>query len=192
MRLVVGLQNPGSSYEGTRHNVGAEVVAAFASANGAALKKARRFIKADVAELHLAGHRCAAAVTRTFMNESGSAVQPLARYYGVAPGDLLVVHDDIDLPFAKLRVALGSGSGGNNGIRSTIRSLGTPDFWRLKFGVGRPPGRMDPADFVLRRFSTIERPKVEDAIIRAVRVVERFVEEGGDAARQLAGESNVE
>lgn len=192
MRLVVGLQNPGSSYEGTRHNVGAEVVGSFVASHGASFKKARRSIRADVAEFHVSGHRCAAAVPRTFMNESGSAVQPLARYYDVDPNGLLVVHDDIDLPFAKLRVSIGSGSGGNNGIRSTIRSLGTQDFWRLKFGVGRPPGRMDPADFVLRRFSTIERPQVEDAIIRAARVVERFIEEGGDAARQLAGESNVE
>lgn len=192
MRLVVGLQNPGSSYEGTRHNVGAEVVAAFASANGAALKKARRFIKADVAELHLAGHRCAAAVTRTFMNESGSAVQPLARYYGVAPGDLLVVHDDIDLPFGRIRVQYGRGAGGNNGVRSVIASLDSQDFWRLKIGVGRPPGRKDPADYVLERFAKKERAEIEIAVAQSVDVVSEFIHRGGEAARALAGVANAE
>ena len=90
----------------------------------------------------------------TFMNESGQAVAPLVRYFDAEPDELLVLHDDIDLPFGKIRLQFGRGSGGNNGARSVIHSLGTKEFWRLKCGVGRPPGRMDPARFVLRRFTS--------------------------------------
>ena len=123
MRLVVGLRNPGSRYEGTRHNIGAEVVDRFAREHDASFKKARRPIRADVAELHVGASRAVLAVPRTFMNESGQAVAPLARYYRVLPEDLLIIHDDIDLPFAKLRAQLGRGAGGNNGVSSVIRSF---------------------------------------------------------------------
>jgi len=191
MRLIVGLRNPGSSYEGTRHNVGAEVVGRVAADNDAVFKRAKRPIRADVAEFHLDGERVILALPRTFMNESGQAVAPLLRYYRVDPVDTLVVHDDIDLPFCKLRVVMGGGDGGNNGMRSIIASLRTKDFWRLKIGVGRPPGRMDPADFVLRRFSKVERPNVEKAVIRAEDVVAVFAAEDGEAARRFAGESNT-
>lgn len=153
-------------------------------------KKARQGIRAEVAEVRVAGVRTLVALPRTYMNESGQAVAPLVRYYGVDLDDLLVVHDDIDLPFVKLRVQQGGGHGGNNGVRSTVRSLGGPDFWRLKFGVGRPPGSMDPADFVLRRFATVEREAVRVGVEVAADVVELFVSEGGDVARQKAGELN--
>lgn len=126
----------------------------------------------------------------TFMNEAGQAVAPLVRYYASGLDDLLVVQDDIDLPFAKLRVVYDSGSGGNNGIRSIIRSVGDSAFWRLKCGLGRPPGKMDPADFVLRRFASFERDTAAVMVQLAADVVERFVIEGGDAARQYAGELN--
>ena len=131
------------------------------------------------------------AVPRTFMNESGQAVAPLMRYYDVAPADLIVVHDDIDLPFAKLRVQPDRGAGGNNGVASIIRSLGTQEFWRLKCGVGRPPGRMDPADFVLRPFAGAEREEAALMVQRAADLLEVFAAEGGDAARQRAGEMNA-
>ena len=132
------------------------------------------------------------AIPRTFMNEAGQAVAPLLRYYG--DGDmsrLLVVHDDIDLPFAKLRVVHDSGPGVNNGVRSIIRSLGGQAFWRLKCGVGRPPGRMDPADYVLRRFCVKERPDAELMAQLAADVAEWFVTVGGEEARQRAGELNT-
>lgn len=131
------------------------------------------------------------AVPRTFMNESGQAVAPLVRYFKTPPDQLLVIHDDIDLPFAKLRVQQGRSAGGNNGVRSIIGSLRTQDFWRLKCGVGRPPGRQDPADFVLRPFAAQERPEVDLMVQLAADVVEIFVTAGGDAARQRAGELNA-
>lgn len=192
MRLVVGLRNPGPDYEGTRHNVGAEVVGSIAAGHGASLKRAKRTIRADVAELHIGGVGAVLAVPRTFMNESGQVVVPLLRYFGADPEQLLVVHDDIDMPFSKLRVSVGRGPGGHNGIRSIIGSLGTDAFWRLKVGVGRPPADQDPADFVLRRFSKVEQPLIDQAIVRAADIVERFVVDGGDVARRLAGESNTD
>lgn len=122
------------------------------------------------------------------MNESGQAVAPLLRYYKVAPENMLVIHDDIDLPFAKLRVQFDSSSGGNNGVESIIGSVRSREFWRLKCGVGRPPGRMDPADFVLRKFAVAEREEAELMKHRAGELVELFVASGGEAARQRAGE----
>lgn len=150
-------------------------------------KRARRTIRAEVSETHIGGVRIVLAKPTTFMNESGQAVAPLLRYFDVAPGDLLVVHDDIDLPLARLRLQFDRGPGGNNGAGSVIRSLGTQEFWRLKCGVGRPPGRMDPADFVLRRFTTAEQPEIDVTVEQAADVIERFVTEGGPAAQQLTG-----
>ncbi|MEN8233741.1 MAG: aminoacyl-tRNA hydrolase [Actinomycetota bacterium] len=186
--LIVGLRNPGSRYNGTRHNVGEEVVTAVAS--GAKFKRARLGIRADVSEMRFGDDRAVLALPRTFMNECGQAIAPLARYERVEGDRLLLVHDDIDLPLGKLRVQFGGGAGGHNGIRSAVGSLDTNDFWRLKVGVGRPPDRVDPADYVLNRFAKVERSVVDDAIIRAVRVVELFAVEGGESARQAAGELN--
>ncbi|MEA3501969.1 MAG: aminoacyl-tRNA hydrolase [Actinomycetota bacterium] len=187
-RLVVGLRNPGPRYDGTRHNVGAEVV--VAAAPEAKFKRARLGIRADVAEIRSGDTRTVLALPRTFMNECGQAVAPLVRYERVDGDRLLVVHDDIDLPFGKLRVQFGGGAGGHNGIRSLVGSLDTKEFWRLKIGVGRPPDRVDPADFVLGRFAKVERSAIDDAIARAVSVLETFARDGGDAARQSAGELN--
>ncbi len=130
------------------------------------------------------------ALPMTFMNESGQAVSPLVRYYGIELDQLLVVHDDIDVPFGKLKVQWSRGHGGNNGVRSVAGSLKTPDFWRLKIGVGRPPGRVDPADFVLSRFSRSERPDADVSVYRAAEVIERFIATGGEETRQFTGELN--
>jgi len=124
------------------------------------------------------------------MNESGQAVAPIVRYYGIEADNLLVVHDDIDLPFAKIKVQLAGGHGGNNGVRSTVNSLKSPDFWRLKIGVGRPPGRMDPTDHVLSRFRSDERDDIDVSVRRAVGVIGDFISFGGGFARQSAGEMN--
>ena len=187
-KLVVGLRNPGSRYDGTRHNVGAEVVEAVSP--DLTFKRARLGIRADVASVRLGDTRSGFALPRTFMNECGQSVAPLVRYERVDGDRLLVIHDDIDLPFAKLKVQFGGGAGGHNGIRSIVNSLGTNEFWRLKVGVGRPPDRVDPADYVLNRFAKVERASVDDAVIRSLRVVEVFAADGGDAARQTAGELN--
>ena len=136
------------------------------------------------------GVRVVLAVPTRFMNESGQAVAPLVRYFRAELPQLLVVHDDIDLPFAKMRLQFDRGSGGNNGANSVIRALGSQEFWRLKCGVGRPPGRMDPADFVLRRFTRKEQPEIDLMVQWAADVVERFVVEGGEAAQQLTGGPN--
>ena len=191
MLLVVGLRNPGARYEGSRHNVGGDVVTLLGERHGATFKKARRFIRAEVAETRFGDARVILALPRTFMNESGQAVAPLFKYYKVELEAMLVVHDDIDLPFAKLRVQLGGGSGGNNGVGSVARSMGRPAFWRLKCGVGRPPGSMDPADYVLRPFHSRERENAGVMVQLAADVVEAFVSSGGEAARQRAGELNT-
>lgn len=159
----------------------------LARRHAAVFKRARRTIRAEVSEIHIGGVHTVLAKPTTFMNESGQAVAPLLRYFDVAPADLLVVHDDIDLPFARLRLQFDRSSGGNNGAGSVIRSLGTQEFWRLKCGVGRPPGRMDPADFVLRRFGTAEQPEIDVTIEQAADVVEMFIADGGPAAQQLTG-----
>ena len=187
-KLVVGLQNPGSRYAGTRHNVGGAVVESAAS--GSSFKKARLGIRADVTDVRIGDTRLVLALPRTFMNECGQSVAPLVRYERVDPDRLLIVHDDIDLPFGKIRVQFGGGAGGHNGIRSIVGSLGTKDFWRLKIGVGRPPGRVDPADYVLGRFAKVELTGVTDAVIKGTQVIETFASDGGEAARQKAGELN--
>jgi PTH1 family peptidyl-tRNA hydrolase len=191
MPVVVGLGNPGPGYAGTRHNVGAEIVAILAERRGVKLKKARLGIRADVGETRSGEAKAVLALPRTFMNESGQAVAPLVRYYRTPLDKLMVVHDDIDLPFGKLRLQFGRGAGGNNGVASVIRSLGSRDFWRLKFGVGRPPGRIDPADFVLKRFTAAERAEVDLLVQWAADALEVYLAEGPEAARQAAGEATA-
>ncbi len=188
MPLVVGLRNPGPDYDGTRHNAGGDVAAILADRHGGKWKKARLGIRAEVAEVRIGGDKVALTRNRTFMNDSGQAIAPLLRYYRTPPADVLVVHDDIDLPFGKLRVQENGGGGGHNGVASLVKSFGTKDFWRLKFGVGRPPGRMDPADFVLKRFTSTERADVEVLLQLAADVVELYLADGPEEARQRAGE----
>jgi peptidyl-tRNA hydrolase, PTH1 family len=154
------------------------------------LKRARQGIRAEVCEIALEGRRVTFALPTTFMNKSGQAIAPLVRYYGIASGNILVVYDDIDVPFARLKMQWAGGHGGNNGVRSVAGSLKSDDFWRLKLGVGRPPGRVDPADFVLGRFGASERVEIDVTIARAMDVIERFIVAGGEDARQFAGELN--
>jgi PTH1 family peptidyl-tRNA hydrolase len=145
-------------------------------------------MRAEVAEVRIGDHAVVLTLPRTFMNESGQAVAPLVKYFHVDTDRLLVVHDDIDLPLGRLRVQGGRGHGGNNGVRSVVGSLGTRDFWRLRCGVGRPPGSQDPADYVLRPFAVKEREEAALVVEHACDLAELFVAEGGEAARQRAGE----
>lgn len=154
------------------------------------LKRAPQRIRAETADVNIDGHRAVVAVPTTFMNESGQAVAPLVRYYGVELVQLLIVHDDIDVPFGKLKVQWSGGHGGNNGVRSVAGSLKSLDFWRLKIGVGRPPGRIDPADFVLSKFGSSEGPEIDVSVYRAADVIGRFISHGGEDARQFSGELN--
>lgn len=174
MRAVAGLRNPGADYQGTRHNVGFEVVERLSERAGEELSRGPSRVRGLIAQLGLGDSRTILFVPNTFMNESGDAVRSALVYHRVDPTDLLVIHDDIDLEFGRLRLQVDGGSGGHNGIRSLERSLGTNGFSRLKVGVGRPPGSMDPADYVLRPFAKSERAEVEMIVDDAVDVVETW------------------
>jgi PTH1 family peptidyl-tRNA hydrolase len=171
-RAVIGLRNPGPDYEGTRHNTGYEVLARVLDRAGEKLGRGPSRVRAQVTQVGTGDGRLLYAVPMTYMNESGRAVRALLDYFGLSPQSILVVHDDIDLPFGRLRLQVGGGTGGNNGVRSIETTLGTRDFNRLKLGVGRPPGQMDPADYVLRPFTKAERGEVELMIEDAADVVE--------------------
>ncbi len=172
--LVVGLGNPGPEYADTRHNVGFRVVELLATRAGGG-RFSRHRTGADVLEGRLAGRRVVLAKPRTYMNVSGGPVAGLVRYYG---GELVVVHDDLDLGFGVVRLKQGGGEGGHNGLRSISTSLGTKDYLRVRFGIGRPPGRQDPADYVLKRFSATERKELEFAVDLAADATEALLAEG--------------
>ena len=180
--LVVGLGNPGPEYAETRHNVGVRVVDLLAARAGGG-RFSKHKANADVLEGRIAGRRVVLAVPRTYMNVSGGPVAGLLRYYGVTPADLVVVHDDLDLGFGVVRLKLGGGEGGHNGLRSISTSIGTKDYLRVRFGIGRPPGRQDPADFVLKRFSGAERKEVEFAVDLAADAAEALLHDGLEPAQ---------
>lgn len=186
MKAVVGLRNPGPEYEGTRHNVGHEVVVGVAASVGERLGKGPSRIRCETATVTVGGERGLLAAPLTYMNGSGSPVRALCDYFSVEPHELLVVHDDIDLPFGRLRLRTGGGTGGHNGLRSIESSLGTREFGRLKVGVGRPPGSMDPADFVLRHFAKAERSAVDLLVADAVDVVEDWFSDVDTAVQRAA------
>jgi PTH1 family peptidyl-tRNA hydrolase len=189
VKIVVGLRNPGSDYEGTRHNVGVEVLAELANRQGARFKSKSMRIRSEIAEIRVDGEKVVLAAPLSFMNESGGPVSATLRYLKAELADLLVIHDDIDLDFGRLRLQVGGGSGGHNGIRSLEKSLGTREFQRLKVGVGRPPGRKDPADFVLRRFSSQERTEVDLIVVDAADVVERWITDPASAQEMASHRS---
>ncbi len=179
--LVVGLGNPGKQYAGNRHNVGAMVVDVLARRAGGSFKSHKA--GADIIETRLAGQRAVLAKPRSYMNLSGGATAGLARFFSVDPSSVIAVHDDLDLPPATIRVKSGGGEGGHNGLRSISAALGTKDYLRVRFGVGRPPGRMDPADFVLRDFSAAERKELGVDLEHAADAVELLIEVGLEAAQ---------
>ena len=180
--LVVGLGNPGPEYAESRHNVGVRVVELLAARAGGG-KFSKHRTNADVLEGRLAGRSAVLAVPRTYMNVSGGPVAGLLRYYGVAPADLVVVHDDLDLGFGVVRLKRGGGEGGHNGLRSISASIGTKHYLRVRFGIGRPPGRQDPADFVLKRFSGAERKELDFAVDLAADAVEALLTDGLEPAQ---------
>lgn len=184
--LVVGLGNPGAKYAATRHNVGQMVLDHIAEAAGGRFGAARR-AQAVVLEGRLgipgADERVVLAKTTTYMNVSGGPVAALAAYYDVPPERIVVVHDEVDIPFDTIRLKRGGGEGGHNGLRSTTKSLGTKDYLRVRVGIGRPPGRQDPADFVLRAFSTAERRDLPFWLQDAADAVELLARHGLEAAQ---------
>ena len=179
--LIIGLGNPGKEYAAHRHNVGFRVVDALARAHGLSFSRQKAF-QAQVAEGRIAGQRAILAKPRTFMNLSGRAVGRLVRARGIEPERLLVVYDDLDLPLGRLRLRPEGGAGGHKGMRSIIDTLGSQAFARLRVGIGRPPGQMDPADYVLHPFRGEERTLLARVLPRAVAAAECWLAEGIVAA----------
>ena len=171
MMLIVGLGNPDRQYVDNRHNVGFMVVDELASACRA--EPFKRKFNGDIARVNLGTAEAMLLKPMTFMNASGDSVQPCAAFFKVAPADILVVHDEIDLPFGDIRLKFGGGHAGNNGIRSVIARLGTPDFARVRVGVGRPDAKFkgDVADWVLQDFAGIERSELQDYLKNAAETV---------------------
>ena len=182
--LVVGLGNPGREYAGNRHNVGFMVAELLASRVGARFGRHKR-VAAEVAEgrLGFGGPRLILVKPLTFMNLSGAPVVALAQFFKVPVENVVAVHDELDVPFGQVRVKRGGGEGGHNGLRSMSKSLGSKEYARVRFGIGRPPGRQDPADYVLSDFAGAERKELEFLVDRAADVVEAVVGEGVEWAQ---------
>jgi PTH1 family peptidyl-tRNA hydrolase len=178
--LVVGLGNPGEEYAHTRHNVGADVVEVLARRHGARLRKGKE--RALVDEVRIGGKRVALAIPLTYMNDSGEVVRPLVRRFGVPPERLVVVHDELDLAPAALKVKAGGGLAGHNGLRSIKQHLHTDEFLRVRIGVGKPVSKERGADHVLSRFSKRERAEMDVTLEQAADAVEAIVTDGVDAA----------
>jgi PTH1 family peptidyl-tRNA hydrolase len=180
--LVVGLGNPGPRYETTRHNVGFLVADILADRLGAGFKVHKKS-GADVTTGRLAGRSVVLAKPRVYMNESGRQVGPLANFYSVAPADIIVIHDELDIEFGRIRLKLGGGEGGHNGVRSVASALSTKSFQRVRIGIGRPPGRKDPAAYVLENFSAAERPEVPTICEQAADATELLIRDGLETAQ---------
>jgi PTH1 family peptidyl-tRNA hydrolase len=180
--LVVGLGNPGPSYASTRHNVGYLVTDVLADRMGGSFK-ARTSRRADVVEGRLAGERAVLGRSRSYMNESGGAVSTLVKYYDVEPEQLVVVQDELDLPFGALRVKLGGGDNGHNGLKDIRRALGTGEYHRVRLGIGRPGGRGAVTDHVLKTFSSTERTELPVLLEEAADAVESLMTRGLEATQ---------
>lgn len=175
--LVVGLGNPGPSYAGTRHNVGYLVADELSSRIGGSFRR-HKSGRAEVVEGRLGGVRVVLARGRCYMNESGGPVKALAQFYKVDVDHIVAVHDELDIPFDTLRVKLGGGDNGHNGLRSMRTALGSGEFHRVRVGIGRPPGRQSPADFVLSPYTSTERKLLPFGVDKAADAVESLVSEG--------------
>ncbi|MET0898257.1 MAG: aminoacyl-tRNA hydrolase [Mycobacterium sp.] len=180
--LVVGLGNPGPDYASTRHNIGFMVVDILAARLGDKFKVHKRS-GAEVATGRLGGRSVVLAKPRVYMNESGRQVGPLANFYSVAPADVVIVHDELDIDFGRIRLKFGGGAAGHNGLRSVGSALGTNDFQRVRVGIGRPPGQKSGAAFVLENFNSRERPEVPVICEQAADAVELLVQLGIEPAQ---------
>ncbi len=178
--LIVGLGNPGKEYERTRHNVGAEIVVQLAERHGASLRNQKE--RALVDEIRIGDQRVALAIPTTFMNDSGDALRRLVKRFGVEPEQVIIIHDELDLPIAQLRLKVGGGTAGHNGLRSIKSHLHSDKFLRIRIGVGKPSSKEHGADYVLKKFSTRERTEIDVTLAEAVAAAELIVSDGIDAA----------
>lgn len=184
MWLVVGLGNPGARYEHTRHNAGQFVVDELASRRSERWREHKAGARVIETWLRMGGEKLVLAKPNTYMNVSGTPVAALAKYYDISPENIIVVHDELDIPFDTLKLKIGGSPGGHNGVKDIIRTLGTQDFNRVRVGVGRPPGRQDAADWVLNPFSADERQNLPLLVADAADAVEQLIDEGLLAAQQ--------
>lgn len=182
--LVAGLGNPGPGYAGNRHNVGAMVLDELADRIGARFSRHRTTTMLAEGRVRPGGPKLVLARPLSYMNTSGGPVSSAAKYFGIAPDRVIVVHDDLDLPFETLRLKSGGGHGGQNGVRDIIKALGTPDFLRVRVGIGRPPGQQSAADYVLRDFPASERAALPFVLDEAADAIERIIDDGLVAAQQ--------
>ncbi|TFD81263.1 aminoacyl-tRNA hydrolase [Cryobacterium fucosi] len=182
--LVVGLGNPGPGYAGNRHNVGHMVAAVLADRLSANFKNHKTNSAVAEGRSFPGGPKLVLAKPSTYMNVSGGPVAALLRFYSLEPDRLIVVHDDLDLPFDTLKIKVGGGHGGHNGLRDIIAATGTKEFVRIRIGIGRPPGRQDAADFVLHDFGKDERAILPTLLTDAADAIELIAAEGVTAAQQ--------
>ncbi|MFJ4168869.1 aminoacyl-tRNA hydrolase [Paenarthrobacter sp. NPDC089714] len=182
--LIVGLGNPGSEYSGNRHNVGQMVLDELAARMGGKFKAHKSRAQVVEGRLGIGGPRVVLAKPMTYMNVSGGPVSALSKFFDIAPDHVIAVHDEIDIPFNTLKLKIGGGEGGHNGLRDISKALATKDYLRVRVGVGRPPGRMDTADFVLRDFGTTEKKELPLLLDEAADAVELLMAQGLLAAQQ--------
>ena len=182
--LVVGLGNPGPQYATTRHNLGFLVADVLADRIGSGFKLHKKS-GAEVVTGRLGGRSVVLAKPRTYMNESGRHVGPLAKFYSVAPADVIVLHDELDIDFGRIRLKFGGGAAGHNGLRSVGSALGTNDFARVRLGIGRPPGRQSGASFVLENFASRELPEVGLLCEQGADATELLVRDGLEPAQNV-------
>ena len=182
--LIVGLGNPGAEYKGNRHNVGQMVLDELAGRMGGKFKTHKARAQVLEGRLGIGGPRVVLSKPMSYMNVSGGPVAGLANFYGIDPDHVVAVHDEIDIPFNTIKLKCGGGEGGHNGLRDMSKALATKDYLRVRVGVGRPPGRMDTADYVLRDFGTAERKDLPFLLDTAADAVELLVREGLTAAQQ--------
>ncbi|MBA8815801.1 PTH1 family peptidyl-tRNA hydrolase [Microbacterium halimionae] len=182
--IVLGLGNPGPQYEKTRHNVGQLVIDELATRRQEKLRTHKANARVAESWVRVGGDRFVLAKPNTFMNVSGGPAAALAAFYGVTPDHVIVVHDELDIPFDTIKLKVGGGHGGHNGVRDVAKALGTPEFPRVRVGIGRPPGRMDAADWVLDPFGATERSALPSLVSDAADAVEELIEDGLVAAQQ--------
>lgn len=182
--LIVGLGNPGPRYEATRHNVGQMVVDEIAARRSEAFRVHKAGARVAETWVRPGADKLVLAKPNTFMNVSGGPVANLAKFYSLPPERVIVIHDELDIPYDTLKLKTGGGHGGHNGVRDIAKALGTPEFPRVRVGIGRPPGRQDPADWVLDPFGAAERPTLPILIADAADAAELLVTDGLLAAQQ--------
>ncbi len=182
--LIVGLGNPGPRYAATRHNVGQQVIDELARRRGETFRAHKANARVAETWLRPGGPKLLLAKPNSFMNVSGGPVSGLVKFYGVDADHVVVVHDELDIPFDTIKLKIGGGNGGHNGVRDVAKALGTGDFPRVRVGIGRPVGRQDPADWVLDPFGPSERANLPILVGDAADAVEQLVEEGLLAAQQ--------